>query len=240
MPTPPPLNPLRLKTSLKMSLSKLKFLQEKKTALCKQQRRQLADLLRQGKESSATIRVENIIRDDIYIELLEYLELYCELLLARINLITDPAKHECDKSLLEAVSSVIYAANHTELKEVVSIKDWLIAKYGHEFGRNALENKDEVVPEKIVSRCSVEPPQETLVDLYLCEIARTYSAPYSKLSEYSAQSSEGEDNDDDDDNDGEGGTKELEAPLAADAKPKVKEQDEFDALKARFAALRTG
>ena len=80
---PTPLNQTKLKTSLKMAISKLKFIQDKKTALTKQQRRQLADLLNQGKESSAKIRVENIIRDDIYIELLEFLELYCELLLAK-------------------------------------------------------------------------------------------------------------------------------------------------------------
>lgn len=81
---PPHLNPLRLKTALKMAISKLRFIQEK-TAITKQQRRQLSELLSQGKESSSKIRVENIIRDDIYIELLEILELYCELLLARFT-----------------------------------------------------------------------------------------------------------------------------------------------------------
>lgn len=107
---PTPLNQTKLKTSLKMAISKLKFIQDKKTALTKQQRRQLADLLNQGKESSAKIRVENIIRDDIYIELLEFLELYCELLLARISIILDQSRTTCDPGLKEAVHSIIYAA----------------------------------------------------------------------------------------------------------------------------------
>jgi len=42
--------------------------------------------IQQGKSESAKIRVENIIREDINVELLEILELYCELLLARIGL----------------------------------------------------------------------------------------------------------------------------------------------------------
>ena len=105
-PSPvPPLNATRLKTTLKMAISKLKFLQEKKTALTKQQRRQLADLLTAGKELSAKIRVENIIRDDIYIELLEYCELYCELLLARMLLILD-MQRPLDSGLKDAVRAV--------------------------------------------------------------------------------------------------------------------------------------
>jgi vacuolar protein sorting-associated protein IST1 len=47
----------------------------------------LAQLLETGKEQSARIRVENIIREDLNVELLEILELYCELLLARIGLL---------------------------------------------------------------------------------------------------------------------------------------------------------
>jgi vacuolar protein sorting-associated protein IST1 len=173
--------PMRLKISLKTAVSKLKFIQEKKTALAKQQRRQLADLLKQGKESSATIRVENIIRDDIYVELLELIELYCELLLARISVVMDPARPTCEESLLEAAQSVVYAAPHTELKEISVIREILVQRFGPEFGRAAAANADGHVPPKIVSRCQWEPPSPSLVRLYLCEIARTYNAPYSHL-----------------------------------------------------------
>ena len=60
--------------------------QQKESALSKVARRQMAQLLEVGKEESARIRVENIIRQDISVELMEILELYCELLLARIGL----------------------------------------------------------------------------------------------------------------------------------------------------------
>lgn len=225
----PVVTPLKLKTTIKMAISKLQFIQEKKVALTKQQRRLLADLLNQGKESSARIRVENIIRDDIYIELLEYLELYCELLLARLSLISD--KSVCDESLYELVESIIYSAPHSELKEVAQLRELLILKFGVEFGKQAIENAEGHVPEKIVKRCKVPPPKEELVNLYLCEIAKTYQAPYSGLKDMVVEEDE-----DDDEPSGGVGEKAVEAPVAVEEEGgKV---DELDALKARFAALK--
>lgn len=234
-----------------MAISKLKFIQDKKTALTKQQRRQLADLLNQGKESSAKIRVENIIRDDIYIELLEFLELYCELLLARISIILDQTRTTCDPGLKEAVHSVIYAAPSTELKELSMIREILILKYGVEFGKSAMNNDDEAVPQKIVSRCQIEAPSETLVNLYLCEIAKAYKAPYSgltslELSDIEKDDAENDSHDDDSPSGGEAlkeDAVDAEGPIGekipeTKKKPETKKQDDFDALKARFAALK--
>jgi vacuolar protein sorting-associated protein IST1 len=70
-----------------MAINRLRLIQQKESAIAKQQRRAMAQLLESGKEQSARIRVENIIREDINVELLEILELYCELLLARIGLL---------------------------------------------------------------------------------------------------------------------------------------------------------
>ena len=72
---------------LKMSVNRLRLMQQKQSALAKQARRELAKLLDEGKEESAKIRVENIIREDLFVEMLEILELYCELLLARFGLL---------------------------------------------------------------------------------------------------------------------------------------------------------
>lgn len=245
----PPLqvNAIKYKTSLKMAISKLKFLQEKKAALTKQQRRQLADLLSAGKESSAKIRVENIIRDDIYIELLEFLELYCELLLARLSIILDTLRHEVDPNLKEAVLLVIYSCHTTEVKELITLGDLLKHRYGPEFAVAVQNNTNgEYVPEKIVKRCAIDPPSETLVDLYLGEIARTYSVPFLGLKDEPPQPVlPNEEDDTKSDSGSDGGV--PEAPIAADieqapsvaktaaaAKPVL----EFDELKARFAALK--
>lgn len=253
MAPPPQLNAQRLRTTLKMAISKLKFLQEKKTALTKQLRRQLADLLATGKETSAKIRVENIIRDDIYIELLEYCELFCELLLARNQIVLDFLRTEVDGGLLDAVLLIIYCCNFTEIKELVTLGEMLRFRYGPEFTRKVLENENEIVPPKIISRCDIEPPLEALVNLYLSEIAKTYEVLFSGMVYDEPTLGIDEDNENDSDSP-DGGIKELATgatkikkkeagPFAepASKKPVSKiqaEQSEFDKLKERFAALK--
>ncbi|KAK3080990.1 hypothetical protein LTS18_011226, partial [Coniosporium uncinatum] len=75
---PPPSSLLsKLKVQLKLSISRLRMTQQKDSALAKQQRRAMAQLVEEGKLESARIRIENIIRSDIATELHEVLELYC-------------------------------------------------------------------------------------------------------------------------------------------------------------------
>ena len=59
---------------LKLSIQRLRTLQEKKLALAKKSRRDIADLLLKNRIETARLRVEGLIQDDIYVELLELLE----------------------------------------------------------------------------------------------------------------------------------------------------------------------
>ncbi|KAG8971873.1 hypothetical protein FRC05_010540 [Tulasnella sp. 425] len=63
------------------------MLQEKKEALAKKARRDIGTLLEKGKVETAKLRVESMINEDIHVELLELLELYCELLIARFGIL---------------------------------------------------------------------------------------------------------------------------------------------------------
>lgn len=196
----PPVNPYisRLKAQLKMAINRLKLLEQKQSATTKDQRRQMAQLLTDGKEQSAKIRVENIIRMDINIELLEILELYCELLLARIGLLdtsystsllgSDSAKsqaaREFDDSLKEAVLAIIYTAPKVpEIKELWILRELFIAKYGKDFAKQVIEDPDKHLPERLLKKLSIEPPSQELVSLYLKEIAKAYNAPFSELTD---------------------------------------------------------
>ena len=91
----------------------MRTLQEKKNAQAKASRRDIALLLEKGRIETARIKVENsksavrdsdsiltchcvsctcttVINEDIYVELLELLELYCELLIARFGVLDQP------------------------------------------------------------------------------------------------------------------------------------------------------
>lgn len=209
----------KLKVQLKLSIARLRMVQQKDEAVSKQQRRAMAQLLEAGKVQSARIRVENIIRSDITTELHEILELYCELLLARIGMMEGPT---CDAGLEEAVKSLMYAAPRTEIKELQQARILLAEKYGKEFALQAADNSDNKVAEKVVKKLSVVPPPPMLVDGYLEEIARTYGVDWPKKPRSETPEV------DDDDEPGSGGQaeKNLEPPLLSEGKA-AEEQDEL-------------
>ncbi|KAF9109390.1 hypothetical protein BGX27_007666 [Mortierella sp. AM989] len=165
-------NPTRAKVQLKLSVNRLQMLQNKKNMLAQQQRKEIARLLENGKEESARIRVEHIIREDFSTEALEIIELYCELLLARFGLLEQ--LKNCDPAIGEAVNTIIYAAPRSEVKELLMVRDQLAAKFGREFVTNAMDNKDESVNPRIIQKLKVQTPDPYLVNRYLEEIAKTF------------------------------------------------------------------
>jgi vacuolar protein sorting-associated protein IST1 len=229
-----------------MAIQRLRMLQQKSSAIAKQQRRAMAELLAEGKLESARIRVENIIRSDITTELHEILELYCELLLARIQLLEQPSSStaamlagegaggggggvsgvgELDSGLEEAVRSIVFSAPRTEIKELQQSRVLLVEKFGKEFALECVEGKG--VPERVLKRLRVETPRRELVDAYLREIGRTYAVRFpgdpepedDEAENVHDRPNEGEDDaDDDDDQPGSGGKaiQSLESPLRAE------------------------
>ncbi|KAL3421082.1 Vacuolar protein sorting-associated protein IST1 [Phlyctema vagabunda] len=209
----------KLKVQLKLSIARLRMVQQKDEAVSKQQRRAMAELLKAGKIESARIRVENIIRSDITTELHEILELYCELLLARTGLMESPV---CDPGLEEAVRSLIYSAPRTEIKELAQVRVLLVDKYGKEFALDAMEGNG--VSEKVLKKLEVTPPPQRLVEGYLEEIARTYDVDWPKKPDEALGAPPEYDDDDDENPSGGQAQKNLEAPIVADGKVEEREQ----------------
>jgi len=189
----------------------------------------MAELLTSSKLESARIRVENIIRSDIETELHEYLELYCELLLARLSILEalptvgsnvslialaakgdSVEKSEVDPGLDEAVRAIVFSGPKVDVKEMGMARTLLIEKFGKDFAGECAAGTG--VPDRVLKRLRVETPRVELVDAYLREIARTYgvSFPGDPIA-----TEEGPPAFDDDDA-GEGGAKEknLEDPRA--------------------------
>ncbi|OCH88760.1 DUF292-domain-containing protein [Obba rivulosa] len=168
----------KAKVQLRLAVQRLRTLQEKKGAQAKAARRDIALMLEKGKIETARIKVENIINEDVYIELLELLELYCELLLARFGLL-DQNTREPDAGVREGVCSVIYAAPRTELKELHVLRDLLMHKYGRDFSIAVMENRDSCVSERVLKKLNMDMPPPSLVDAYLAEIAKGYGIKWS-------------------------------------------------------------
>ncbi|KAG8900896.1 hypothetical protein FRB99_005685 [Tulasnella sp. 403] len=210
---------VEIKDRAKLAVQRVRTIQEKKCALAKKSRRDIATLLEKRKIETARIRVETMINEDIHIELLELLELYCELLIARFGILDlRQATHLASTLIIAAVCAVIHAAPRTEVKELHVLREMLTHKYGRDFSIAVMENRDSCVPDRIMSKLEIFTPNEKLVNAYLDEIARAYGVDWA--------SPDCKDNDVDDDQDGGGGLKEgipereLEPPLLADPLPK--------------------
>lgn len=155
----------KLKTNLKLSIQRLKLLAKKKVESTLKARPEIANYIQSGKVDRARIRVEHIIREDYIVEAYEILEMYCDLLLARISLIE---QKKLDDGLIEPVSSLIWAAPRLgDCLELKVVADLLAKKYGKEFALSAKENSLQRVNEKLVQKLSIEAPPKILVERYL-------------------------------------------------------------------------
>jgi vacuolar protein sorting-associated protein IST1 len=168
----------KLTTNLRLAINRLKLLEKKKTEMAVKARREIADYLIAGKEDRARIRVEHIIREDYIVEAMELIEMYCDLLLARMGLIQ--STKEMDEGLEEPISSIIWATPRlqSEVQELVVVSEQLALKYGREFAQSCRANALQIVNEKLIHKLNVQAPPRRLVERYMVEIAKTYNVAY--------------------------------------------------------------
>ncbi|GAA6061413.1 hypothetical protein JCM10212_004471 [Sporobolomyces blumeae] len=176
MPPASAWSPPRAKIQLKLSIQRTRVLALKKSQSLKQTRREIANLLDVGKVESARIKVEGVVAEELNVELLELLELFCEVLVARFGLLE--MIKEIDPGVNEAVASIIHAAPRTELKELHVLREMLMSKAGRDYAIAAIDNVDGIVPERITSKLVIATPPKQLVDSYLYEIAKAYGVDW--------------------------------------------------------------
>ncbi|KAK1354858.1 hypothetical protein POM88_048114 [Heracleum sosnowskyi] len=141
----------KCKTSLKLATSRIKWMKNKKGLQMVQMKRELAQLLDSGQERTARIRVEHLIREEKMAAAYELIEIYCELIAARLPIIE--SQKNCPIDLKEAIASVIFASPRcSDIPELTDVKKHFTAKYGKEFITAALELR----PNSGVARMVVE------------------------------------------------------------------------------------
>ena len=156
-----------------MAVSRFAIASNKKTAIMKQNMREVAVLLAEEppREERARIKAEALIRDDNMIEAYEILQLECELLSERIKLLE--SQKECPPDLVSIISDLIYATPRVDIPELTEIRKQFRAKYGKEFEQAAIENRGCVLNDRVVSKLSIHPPvaylvQVRTVEMFLC------------------------------------------------------------------------
>ncbi|XP_021751118.1 uncharacterized protein LOC110716795 isoform X2 [Chenopodium quinoa] len=143
--------PAKCKTALNLAKSRIKLMKNRKDIQLKQLRREVAQLLDSGQDQTARIRVEHVIREEKMIAAYEMIEIYCELVVARLPIIE--SQKNCPLDLKEAIASLIFAAPRCgDIVELQDVRKHFTAKYGKEFATAA----SEVRPACGVSRTLVE------------------------------------------------------------------------------------
>lgn len=143
--------PDKCKIALKMAMARIKLLRNKKEVQVRQMRREVAQLLDGNQDQTARIRVEHVIREEKFMQAYDLIEVYCELIVARMSIID--SQKTCPIDLKEAVASVIFASMRcSDVTELADVRKNFTSKYGKEFAASALE----VRPDSGVNRLVIE------------------------------------------------------------------------------------
>ena len=161
-----------LKVALRGCIERMKLVTNKKLINIKNISKELSILLNNNKEENARIRCESLIAEENILKVFEIMNVYCEMLLIRINYIEVEIK--CPDEMLENIASIIYCAKRLEINEFVDIANQLALKYSAEFAHEHYENKHNKVNPKIVALLSVKPPDVDIVVEHLEDIADEY------------------------------------------------------------------
>ncbi|KAL0698406.1 hypothetical protein Bca4012_054528 [Brassica carinata] len=171
-------NSSKCKTAAKMAVARIKLLRNKRQVVVKQMRRDIALLLQSGQDATARIRVEHVIREQNILAANEIIELFCELIVSRLTIITK--QKECPVDLKEGIASLIFAAPRcSEIPELGDLKDIFEKKYGRDFVSAATELRPTCgVNRMLVDRLSVMRPYGEVKLKVMKEIAKEFQVDW--------------------------------------------------------------
>ncbi|XP_068648166.1 uncharacterized protein [Aristolochia californica] len=170
--------PAKCNTSLRLAVSRIKTLRNKRENQLRQMKRDLAQLLATGQEQTARIRVEHYVREEKTLAAYDIIQVYCELIIARMPIIE--SQKNCSIDLKEAISSVIFASPRcTDIVELVDVRKQFTAKYGKDFISSALELRPDCgVNRTVVEKLSAKTPDGESKIRILTAIAQEHNVKW--------------------------------------------------------------
>ncbi|CAL9228372.1 unnamed protein product [Arabidopsis halleri] len=171
-------NSSKCKTAAKMAVARIKLLRNKRLVVVKQMRRDIAVLLQSGQDATARIRVEHVIREQNIQAANEIIELFCELIVARLTIITK--QKQCPVDLKEGIASLIFAAPRcSEIPELGDLRDIFEKKYGKDFVSAATDLRPSCgVNRMLIDKLSVRNPGGEYKLKIMKEIAKEFQVDW--------------------------------------------------------------
>ncbi|KAF2069188.1 hypothetical protein CYY_009488 [Polysphondylium violaceum] len=157
---------------LKLANSRLVLHKNKNFEQSNVHKKEIAELLSLGKEEQARVKTVAVINEDYHTEVLGILIIYCETLANRIRALE--GLKICPPDLKEAVCSIIFASPYLEKQvELYKIRKRMIEKFGKKFPEECIDCC--CINPKIVHRLSNKPPNDSLIDYYMSNIAKKHN-----------------------------------------------------------------
>ncbi|KAL0337320.1 UNVERIFIED_CONTAM: IST1-like protein [Sesamum calycinum] len=152
-------NPSKCKMSLRLAASRLKLLRNKKEVQVNQMKREIAQLLQSGQDQTARIRVEHVIREEKMMAAYDLIEIYCELIVARLPIIES---QKCG-----------------DVPELLDVRKHFTEKYGKDFTTAAIELRPECgVSRMLVEKLSAKAPDGQTKIKILSAIAEEHNVKW--------------------------------------------------------------
>nr|CAH8870064.1 unnamed protein product [Trichobilharzia regenti] len=170
-------NNTKLRTNIKLCIQRLEYVQKKKSEISKKNRRDIADLLKDGKIDRARIKVEQIIRDDYCVEAMDIIQTYLEMINDRFGLVQDSKVP--DASLETPIATVLWSKSRikNEVKELDVVAEQLLHKFGKSYVHECCERAT-MVNRTVMTKLNSIVPGANLVEMYLVEIAKSYDVEF--------------------------------------------------------------
>jgi hypothetical protein len=169
-----------LKNNIRSALIRIRLQVTKQTNATKVSKREVAVLIGDGKKEMARIKCEHIIRVDNMIEAYGILELFLELISARVHMVTSSKKNQppC-QDMFECVTGIVFGAKRvTLIEELTKVATHLGYKYGTAYIDAAEQNVGGIVNERLFKKVTLTPITEKLLWGYMTEISKTYNVEY--------------------------------------------------------------
>ncbi|XP_038697757.1 uncharacterized protein LOC119995353 isoform X2 [Tripterygium wilfordii] len=152
----------KFKSLAKLTISRIAVLRNQHRARFSYARSDVVELLRLGRQQSALLRVEHVIKEQNTLDVFVLIEKYCQLLLETVDLLHK--NKEFPVELKETMSNLIFASSRCgEFPELQEIRSIFSAKISKGFAARAIElrNPCGVNPKMIQKLSSRQPSLET-------------------------------------------------------------------------------
>ncbi|KXN82515.1 TBC1 domain family member 13, partial [Leucoagaricus sp. SymC.cos] len=161
---------------LKSTIQLLGQLQAKKDADATITRKDIATLLQQGNVVLARSKAQKLIQEDTFADLMEELEQQVGTVMERFA----ELEHRSSPSptLLEASSSIIFAAPRAQIPELNVISDMISDRLGEDVARSARANRHNQVSPGVLRTTSRPIPNLSQLDSYLERVAKSYEVSW--------------------------------------------------------------